>query len=114
MRPERRDAADSESREYCTASGTVELPSILPSSPLNVISPSNRAISSIALNTAEGFGVSAGNGRLRFETARGSLMEAEAGVRIAVAWGYVSEAAAAELLASMHVLGGRIYGMVRR
>ncbi len=73
-----------------------------------------RAISSIALNTAEAFGVSAGNGRLRFETARGSLMEAEAGVRAAVAWGYVSETAAAELLESMHVLGGRIYGMVRR
>jgi four helix bundle protein len=56
-----------------------------------------RAISSIVLNTAEGFGVSAGNGRLRFETARGSLMEAQAGVRVAIAWGYVSEAAAADL-----------------
>jgi four helix bundle protein len=44
-----------------------------------------RALSSVALNVAEGFGSEAGNARLRFESARGSLYETEAGVRVAVA-----------------------------
>ena len=72
-----------------------------------------RAVSSIALNAAEGRGAVAGNSRLRFETALGSLYEAQAGIRLAVAWGYISQAATVELLASMHRLGGRIYGLVR-
>jgi len=59
-----------------------------------------RAISSIALNVAEGLGNTAGNSRLRFETARGSLKEAQAGIRVAVAWGYVSDVAATPLLES--------------
>ena len=46
-----------------------------------------RALSSIALNVAEGFGSNAGNRRLRFDSARGSLYEAVAGIRIAAAWG---------------------------
>src|SRR5262245_49436535 len=49
-----------------------------------------RALSSVALNIAEGFGSAGGNARLRFESARGSLYEARAGLRIAVAWGYAS------------------------
>ena len=73
-----------------------------------------RAVSSIALNAAEGRGAQAGNSRLRFETALGSLYEAQAGVRLAVAWGYVSQAATEELLVSMHRLGGRVYGLVRK
>ena len=73
-----------------------------------------RAISSIALNISEGLGNSAGNSRLRFETARGSLKEAQAGIRVAVAWGYIPQSAAEELLASMHVLGGRVFGLCRR
>ena len=73
-----------------------------------------RAISSIALNCAEGLGNAAGNCRLRFETARGSLKEAQAGIGVAVACGYVSKDSVANLLQSMDVLGGRIYGMVRR
>jgi four helix bundle protein len=73
-----------------------------------------RAISSIVLNTAEGFGSGPGNGRLRFESARGSLNEAQAGIRVGVAWGYISSDAVAEVLRSMHLLGGRIYGLVRR
>ena len=48
-----------------------------------------RALSSVGLNLTEGFGSAAGNGRLRFERARGSLYEAQAGLRLAVAWGYV-------------------------
>jgi four helix bundle protein len=73
-----------------------------------------RAVSSIALNAAEGRGAVAGNSRLRFETALGSLYEAQAGIRLAVAWGYVAQASADELLACMDRLGGRVYGLVRR
>jgi len=73
-----------------------------------------RAISSIALNAAEGYATVAGNARLRFETARGSLNEAQMGIRVAVAWGYVSNDAAVEVLESLHCLGGRVYGLVRR
>jgi len=73
-----------------------------------------RAISSIALNAAEGRGALAGNSRLRFESALGSLYEAQAGIRLAVAWGYIAQAATDELLASMHRLGGRVYGLVRK
>jgi four helix bundle protein len=73
-----------------------------------------RALSSIALNLAEGFGSEAGNARLRFESARGSLYEAQAGIRVAVAWGYVSGESARDALESMHALGGRVFGLARR
>ena len=73
-----------------------------------------RAISSVVLNLAEGFGTAQGNSRLRFETARGSLNEAQAGIRVAVAWGYVSHASASPVVESMHCLGGRVYGLVKR
>ena len=73
-----------------------------------------RAISSIALNVAEAQGNAGGNSRVRFESALGSLYEAQAGVRLAVAWGYVSQAAVAELLASLTCLGGRVFGLGRR
>ena len=46
-----------------------------------------RAVSSIALNVAEAHGVASGNSRLRFETALGSLYEAQAGLKLALAWG---------------------------
>ena len=72
------------------------------------------AISSIALNAAEGRGAVAGNSRLRFETALGSLYEAQAGIRLAVAWGYIAQSATVELLASVHRLGGRLYGLMRK
>ena len=73
-----------------------------------------RAISSIALNVAEAQGVFGGNTRVRYETALGSLYEAQAGLRLAVAWGYFSQAAADGVLESMHCLGGRVYGLVKR
>src|SRR6186713_221084 len=57
-----------------------------------------RALSSVALNLAEGLGTEGGNARLRFETARGSLREASAGIRVAVAWGYVSALGAEAVL----------------
>jgi four helix bundle protein len=73
-----------------------------------------RALSSVALNLAEGFGSAAGTARLRFESARGSLYETQAGLRVAVAWGYVAAAEVAPALAALDHLGGRVFGLVRR
>ncbi len=73
-----------------------------------------RAIGSIALNLSEGFGCSGGNGRVRFETALRSLNEAKTAIRVAVAWGYVVQAAANETLESMQRLGGWVNGLVKR
>jgi len=73
-----------------------------------------RAISSVALNLAEGFGCTGGSARARFETARGSLNEAQTGFRIAVAWRYIQQSATNEVLESMHSLGGRVFGLCRR
>jgi four helix bundle protein len=73
-----------------------------------------RAISSVALNLAEGFGCTGGSARARFETARGSLNEAHTGFRIAVAWRYIPQSATNELLESMHSLGGRVFGLCGR
>ncbi len=73
-----------------------------------------RALSSVPLNLAEGLGTAGGNARLRFETARGSLCEARAAVRVAVAWGYVTEESTRALLETLNVLGGRVFGLVRR
>jgi four helix bundle protein len=73
-----------------------------------------RALSSVALNVAEGFGCRAGHSRSRFETAHGSLFEVRAALGVAVAWGYISEAQIAESSQRMDALGGRIYGLMRR
>lgn len=73
-----------------------------------------RAVSSIALNAAEAQGNAGGNSRVRFESALGSLYEAKAGIQLAIAWGYISEAASEQVLESMHCLGGRVFGLVRR
>ncbi len=73
-----------------------------------------RALSSVGLNVAEGLGTRSGNARLRFETALGSLREARAGVRIAVAWGYVAEKSVEPLIESLDALGGRVFGLGRR
>ena len=75
-----------------------------------------RALSSIGLNTAEGFGTSVRNGncRLRFESARGSLYEAQAGLQIAVAWGYFAPEQAAPTLAALDCIAKRLYGLARR
>ena len=51
---------------------------------------------------------------MRLESALGSLYEAQAGIRLAIAWGYFSQAAANEALGSMNRLGGRVYGLVRK
>ena len=73
-----------------------------------------RALSSVALNLAEGFGCSDGSARVRFETARGSLNEARTAIRVAVAWGYVSALATVEVLEVIDALGARVFGLARR
>jgi len=73
-----------------------------------------RALSSVVLNLAEGLGSAGGNARLRFESARGSLYEARAGVRVAVAWGYVSAESVGDTIESLSALGGRLFGLARR
>ena len=73
-----------------------------------------RALSSVALNLCEGLGSAAGNARLRFESARGSLYEAEAGLRVAVAWRYLSAEECAPLSAAIDRIGARLYGLIRR
>ena len=73
-----------------------------------------RAMSSVGLNLAEGFGTAGGNARLRFESALGSLYEAQAGIGIAIAWGFVSQQAAAPALKALDQLSARIFGLSRR
>jgi len=73
-----------------------------------------RALSSIALNLAEGAGNQAGNARLRHATALGSLYEARAALRVAVAWAYISGESAADVLEGLNTLGARVYGLARR
>jgi four helix bundle protein len=73
-----------------------------------------RAFSSVALNVAEAGGAATGNARLRFESALGSLYEARAGLRVAVAWGFVSASACAAALEASDRLGARLYGLAHR
>ena len=68
-----------------------------------------RALSSTGLNIAEAFGNDAGNARLRFRTARGSLYEAQAGIQIAIAWGHIAEEQAQATLELLDSLGARVY-----
>jgi four helix bundle protein len=73
-----------------------------------------RALSSIALNIAEGDGSSGGNRIARFSTALGSTREARAALRVAVAWGYVAagdveagDAMLDRVAAMLHRLGAK-------
>ena len=73
-----------------------------------------RSLGSVALNVAEGFGAHAGNARLRFRTALGSLYESQAALRVAAAWGYVEQPAAERVVGALEAFGGRLYGLSRR
>jgi four helix bundle protein len=73
-----------------------------------------RALSSVALNVSEAFGAMAGNSRLRFQTALGSLYESRAALRVAVAWGHVSNESCTAPLAAIDHLAARLYGTSRR
>ena len=73
-----------------------------------------RALSSVALNVAEGDHSQGGNRLTRWSTAAGSNAEARAALRVAVAWGYVAadDVDAGEQLldrvaAMLHRLGAR-------
>jgi four helix bundle protein len=72
------------------------------------------ALSSVALNAAEGNGSQGGHRIARFSTAAGSNAESRAALRVAVAWGYVQarDVAAGEALldriaAMLYRLGAR-------
>ena len=73
-----------------------------------------RSLGSVALNVAEGFGAHAGNARLRFRTALGSLYESQAALQVAAAWGYVEQQAVNRVVAALEAFGGRLYGLSRR
>ncbi|MGC4067955.1 MAG: four helix bundle protein [Polyangiaceae bacterium] len=79
----------------------------------DLASQARRALSSIALNSAEGFGTQAGNARLRFQSAHGSLYEACVALELAVAWGYLDRSKTADVLATLDGLGRRLYGLSR-
>jgi four helix bundle protein len=73
-----------------------------------------RALSSVALNLAEGERSEGGNRLTRFSSAAGSNAEARAGLQVAVAWGYVEaqqiaggEALLDRVAAMLHRLGAR-------
>ena len=73
-----------------------------------------RALSSVALNIAEGNSSEGGLRLSRFSSAAGSNSESRAALRVAIAWGYVaaSDVAAGEALldrvaAMLHSLGAR-------
>ena len=61
------------------------------------------------VNIAEAYGSQAGNRRVRFESAHGSLYEAAAAIRIAVAWGYTSADGCMAALTAIDRLGARLY-----
>jgi four helix bundle protein len=73
-----------------------------------------RALNSIGLNVAEGFGSQAGNARLRFQCAHGSLYEAQAALRLAAAWGHVDGQNCAAAVQALDTLGARLFGLSRR
>ena len=73
-----------------------------------------RALSSVALNIAEGNSSEGGSRLSRFSTAAGSNSEARAGLRVAVAWGHVTaqqveggERLLDAVAAMLHRLGAR-------
>ena len=73
-----------------------------------------RALNGIGLNLAEGFGSQAGNARLRFQSAHGSLYEAQAALRMAAAWGQVDRQSSAAVVQALDTLGARLFGLSRR
>ncbi|WP_394847928.1 four helix bundle protein [Pendulispora brunnea] len=73
-----------------------------------------RALSSVALNIAEGNRSQGGHRIARFSTAAGSNSESRAALRVAVAWGYVQqreidagEQSLDRVAAMLHRLGAR-------
>ena len=73
-----------------------------------------KATQSFGMNLSEGIGVRRGSRRARLETSLGSAYEARQGLRIAVAWRYLTAAQAAAMIAALDRLAGRLYGLLRR
>jgi four helix bundle protein len=72
-----------------------------------------RALNSVQLNIAEGFGSRAGNARIRFESAHGSLFEVRAALSTAIAWHYIEPQDIEALTCRMHSLGARLCGLMQ-
>lgn len=73
-----------------------------------------RALSSIALNIAEGNRSQGGHRIARFSTAAGSASEARAALRVAVAWDYVGANAIESGDAALDRVAGMLYALGAR
>jgi len=72
-----------------------------------------RAASSVTLNLAEGNGRSGRDRHYCFRVAKGSVLEVQAGLRLAVAWGYLDEVHLEPSLALTGDLLGMLTGLLR-
>jgi len=70
-----------------------------------------RALTSVALNLAEGNRSQGGHRVARFSNAAGSTSEARAALRVAVAWGYVNASEIADGEAMLDRVAGRLHGL---
>jgi four helix bundle protein len=73
-----------------------------------------RALSSVALNIAEGNGSQGGHRIARFSTAAGSASESRAALRVAVAWGYVQASDIEAGDRALDRIGGMLHGLGAR
>jgi four helix bundle protein len=73
-----------------------------------------RALSSVALNIAEGNSNEGGTRLSRFSTAAGSNSEARAALRVAVAWGYVDASQIEPGEALLDRVAGLLHGLGAR
>jgi four helix bundle protein len=73
-----------------------------------------RALSSVALNVAEGNRSEGGNRLSRFSTAAGSASESRAALRVAVAWGYVDARQVEGVDALLDRVGAMLYRLGAR
>ena len=73
-----------------------------------------RALSSVALNIGEGDRSEGGNRISRFSTAAGSAAEARAGLRVAVAWGYIEAVEAGSVDALLDRVARMLHGLGAR
>jgi len=76
-------------RALQAASGLQRLMAIVRKRDKALFDPMHRAMTSVVLNIAEADGNDAGTARARFASACGSAKEVRAGLRLAVAYGYV-------------------------
>jgi len=73
-----------------------------------------RALSSVALNIAEGSGARDGHRIARYSTASGSNAESRAALRVAVAWGYLTASEIADGDAMLDRVGAMLYKLGAR